>query len=199
MVILKSKEARKLNSIPLINRQLITACQKLDRKAQRQMMDQLASPLLSLSMRYARSREDAKDILQEALILIFNKLPQFKGEDRQFRPWCNRIVINTALGKYRKSHYQKEVELTREATQLSLSAPSILSQLHVEDILKQMDRLPIMQRHVFNLYVLDGFSHREIAEMLGLKESSSRALLTRARQSMRRLILKSETYINNES
>ncbi|MEL6926163.1 MAG: RNA polymerase sigma factor [Bacteroidota bacterium] len=174
--------------------QLISACKRMDRRAQRKLMDRIATPLYSVSLRYARNSDDAHDILQEALINIFSKLDQFKGNERGFRYWCNRIVINLAISKYRKANYQQEVALTENILQPS-APPKVLDELQAEDILRLLDHLPDTYRQVFNLYVVDGYKHREIADMLNIKESSSRTFLTRAKKQLQKLIEHSERYI----
>jgi len=177
--------------------QLISRCKKLDRKAQRELMDKIASPLFSVSLRYARNEADAQDILQDALIKIFNSLEQFKGDDRGFRYWCNRIVINFAISKYRKANYRQEISITDKTRQPAI-APKALEDLKVKDILQLLDRLPETYRQVFNLYVIDGYKHAEVAEILDIKESSSRTFLTRAKKQLQQLIKQSESIFNNE-
>lgn len=168
--------------------QLIHKCKSHNRKAQRAMVDELSSYLFVICRRYALSEEDARDLLQEALILIFNNINQFKGEEvGAFKAWCKRIAINNALEKKRKKGFRMEVvqELPESG---SFSVPDVYAQLNVEDILSLLEKLPENQRIVFNLFVIDGIAHREIAKILQIKESSSRTFLTRARQELQLLI-----------
>ncbi len=176
--------------MPVFN-DLIKGCRNLNRKAQREMVRHLSPFLFTIVRRYSSNREDANDLLQESLILIFNNINKCRSnEELPFRSWCRRIAINTALSKQRKKTFHYEMIDGMEYN--PYSAPAINSQLNVEDILNLLRHLPEKQRVVFNLSVIDGYSHGEIAEMLGIKESSSRSFLTRARRSLKNLIIKIE-------
>ncbi len=168
---------------------LIYKCKNLERKAQREMVGHLSPVLFPICRRYAHSFEDAKDLLQESLILIFNNMHKCKSEEIvPFKSWCKKITINNALGKIRKANTYTE-RFQDEGFQES-SSPTIYSKLNMEDILKMLDFLPERHRHVFNLSILDGYTHKEIAEILSIKESSSRTLLVRARQALQSMIQK---------
>ncbi|MEO1261662.1 MAG: RNA polymerase sigma factor [Bacteroidota bacterium] len=171
--------------------ELISGCKKLNRKAQRKMVDHLSPFLFAICRRYAKNHEDAKDLLQESLILIFNNIEKCSAKTEiPFKSWCRRIAINTILGKKRKKTFStRQVE---ENDFVKPITPAIDSQLHVEDILALLNQLPENQRLVFNLSIIDGYSHKEIAELLNVKESSSRTFLTRARRSMQLLIHQQE-------
>lgn len=151
-------------------------------------MVKILSPYLyNFCLRYANSHEDAKDLLQESLILIFNNLDQFSSDNEAaFKSWCRRITINNALSKKRKKSNQHN-SISQSKTSLS-ALPLIISKLNVEDILTLLNHLPDNQRLVFNLFVIDGYSHREIAKILNIKESSSRTYLTRARQNLQKIL-----------
>lgn len=168
-------------------KKLLQDCKNLERKAQRKMVDYLSPFLFPICLRYADSREDAKDLLQEALILIFNNLESFSSnEEAPFRHWCRRIAINKAFAKKRKKIVP--MYAMKERDENHPLAPSINSKLNVDDILKLLESLPEHHRNVFNLAVIDGYAHKEIAQLLEIKESSSRTFLTRARNLLQRLI-----------
>ncbi len=170
---------------------LIKSCKNLDRKAQREMVNYLSPFLFPTCKRYSNNHEDAKDILQESLILIFNNIEQCKSDEvHSFKSWCRRIAINTALAKKRKK--KNFIENIIENENLRPSRPIIYSQLSVDEILRLLKLLPENQRNVFNLAVIDGYSHKEIASFLNIKESSSRTFLVRARLAMQQLIKKQE-------
>lgn len=170
---------------------LIKSCRKLDRKAQREMVDRLSPFLFNVVSRYATTNEDAKDLLQESLIIIFNSIDKCKAkEEFPFLAWCKRIAINQALSKKRKKSLVME-ELKEHRMQKG-QAPSIQSQMNMADILHLLNRLPNAQRLVFNLIVLDGFNHKEASQLLAINESSSRTYLTRARATLQTLMLKYE-------
>ncbi len=164
-------------------KKLLKGCRDLNRKAQREMVNHLSPFLYAICRRYTSNKEDAKDLMQESLILIFNNISKCtSNEEASFKAWCRRIAINTALAKKRKKGFQ--MELIKNLEMHPATAPNIQSQLNVEDILNLLRFLPENQRLVFNLAIIDGYSHKEIAEILEIKESSSRTFLTRARASL---------------
>ncbi len=170
-------------------KKLIKECRNLDRKAQRKMVDHLSLFLFPICRRYTKTYEDAKDLLQEALILVFNNIHKCNSNEvLPFNSWCRRITINKALENKRKKGF--EIEAVVEAENLNVKQPPILSQLNVEDILSLLSGLPQNQQIVFNLAIIDGYSHKEIAKLLSIKESSSRTFLTRARHTLQFLINK---------
>ena len=170
---------------------LLQGCKNLDRKAQREMVNHLSPFLYAICRRYTNTHEDAKDLLQESLILIFNNIEKCQSkEELPFKSWCRRIAINTALAKKRKKNL--ETEIMEESKCLDAVLPNIYSRLNVEDILQLLHYLPENQRLAFNLAIIDGYSHREISELLNIKESSSRTFLTRARHSLQQLIHQQE-------
>jgi len=168
-----------------MKKNIIKACRQLDRKAQREMVNHLSPYLYVICRRYSKQHEDAQDLLQESLIAIFNNIEKCKtNEIPGFKAWCRRIAINKALEKKRKRGLSLET-----LTVVSVATiPAIQSQLNVTDILSLLSQLPENQRIVFNLSVMDGFSHREIGKILNIQESSSRTFLTRARQKLQKLI-----------
>ena len=172
-------------------KKLLRACRNYDRQAQRKVVDIISPFLYNICWRYAGNHEDAKDLLQESLILIFNNIDKCKSdEEGQFKSWCRRIAINNALDKKRKKTIQVESLDTRRYQEVVI--PKIHSKLHVEDIMRLMECLPEKQRLIFNLSVIDGYGHQEIAGLLNIKASSSRTFLTRARQMLRELIYQQE-------
>ena len=172
-------------------KKLIKGCKELERRSQREMVDHLSPFLYNICRRYTHNQEDAKDLLQESLIQIFNNMDKCQARDKAtFFAWSKRIAINRALAQKRKKGL--EVESMVENTHHLPIVPSIQSQLNVQDILKLLHLLPQNQSLVFNLSVIDGYSHAEIAKILEVKESSSRTFLTRARQSLQQLIQKQE-------
>jgi len=140
------------------------------------------SPLLyGICLRYASCREDAQDILQESFIKIFSNLARFRHEG-SFEGWARRITVNTALEFLRKkSHYFEEIEKGRGIT----SKDFIEDNLQAAELLKLLNQMPQGYKTVFNLYVIEGFSHAEISEMLGISEGTSKSQLSRAKEWLR--------------
>lgn len=146
--------------------------------------------MLGVCERYARNQADAEDILQDAFIKVFEKIGQFKG-DGSFEGWIRKIVVNTALKKYTLSRYNKEVLeediLVKEETQEG--DPAAYNQLSEKDILQLIHQLPDGYRIIFNLYVIEGYRHEEIAEMLGIQSGTSRSQLAKARIMLQKQII----------
>jgi RNA polymerase sigma-70 factor (ECF subfamily) len=138
-----------------------------------------------LSLKYSRNQQDAEDVLQDSFLTAFNKINQyeFKGS---FEGWLKRIVINTALQKYRKepSLYVVKEEVIFEDEEVDFDESIIC----VDDLLVMIQALPDRYRLVFNLYVLDSFSHKEIAEMLNITVGTSKSNLSRAKQILKKAI-----------
>jgi RNA polymerase sigma-70 factor (ECF subfamily) len=132
-------------------------------------------------MRYSRHRLEAEDIVQDGFVKAFSKLDQF-GFQGSFEYWLRRIMINTALKNYKKSFYKKEL-LSGDAMPYDKGiAPTVYDDLGTQDIMKMVQELPDGYRVVFNMYAIEGFSHREISEALGIQESTSRSQLVKARK-----------------
>lgn len=132
---------------------------------------------------------EAEDVLQDAFIKVFDNIDkfQFKGS---FEAWIRRIVINTALKNYQRKHFhQEKMGLEMEAIDLPVE-PSIFAHLDEEALLDLIARLPDGYRVVFNLYAIEGYSHKEIAEMMNIKEGTSRTQLLKARKWLQAQVLK---------
>lgn len=157
--------------------QLIKNCKKGNAKAQSQLYNLYASKLFSLCLKYSRNYAEAEDSLQDAFLTIFKKIAQynFKGS---FEGWLKRIVINTALQKYRK---QGVFDIVNENEIEEVTVEIDDDDLSVDFLLKIIQELPDRYRLVFNLYALDGYSHKEIADMLKITTGTSKSNLARAR------------------
>jgi len=145
--------------------------------------------MLGVCHRYARNGGDAEDILQDAFIKVFAKIYQFKFEG-SFEGWIRRIVVNTALKKYSLRRYEKEVsgyEISdRDESGME---PSAYAHLTEKELLDLINNLPDGYRLVFNLYVIEGYQHDEIAEMLGIQSGTSRSQLVKARTMLQKQII----------
>lgn len=169
--------------------QLIQGCIKNNAFCQKQLFERYASRMLGVSQRYARNSADAEDILQDAFIKVFDKITQFKFEG-SFEGWVRRIVVNTALKKYTVSRYDKEITgyEVREKDEGALE-PAAYSHLTEKDLLALIHNLPEGYRVIFNLYVVEGYQHDEIAGMLGIQAGTSRSQLVKARNMLQKQIL----------
>ena len=142
--------------------------------------------LMATCLRYCKKRADAEDCIQEAWINIFKSIDRYKTTG-SFKAWMQRIAINCALSHYRKSASIIRIESNRIPTPTQQS-PLVYSAMNAEEIMKLLHQLSDTKRLVFTLYVIEGYKHAEIAELTGVTESSSRSILTRARQEIRELI-----------
>ena len=172
----------------LTERELIDGCIRGDRQCQKALFERYAGVMLTVCRRYTRHHMEAEDILQDALVKVFRNIDRFKFEG-SFEGWIRRIVVNTALKNYQKSSFQKE-QIGLESYQEGVMEPEAFSKLQEEELLKIIATLPDGYRIVFNLYVIEGFSHKEIAEQLNIKESTSRSQLVKARRMLQDLLIK---------
>lgn len=165
---------------------LISACLRQERSAQKALYDRYAPDMLGVCKRYIRQPLDAEDVLIEAFFKVFSNLEAFKGEG-SFAGWIRRIVVNEALMFLRRRHaLQDAVDIEG---QFLLSTPaSIHDELNARDLLALLDQLPPGCRTVFNLYVIEGFKHREIADMLGISINTSKSQLILAKQRLREML-----------
>ena len=158
-------------------KQLIIDCQKNNRKAQEQLYRLYSSKLFSVCLKYSRNYTEAEDNLQEGFLIIFNKIDQysFKGS---FDGWLKRVMINYILQQYRNQTFLSLVnENIQDESEIELDDNSI----SLDYLLKIIQELPDRYRLVFNLYVLDGYSHQEIADMLNINIGTSKSNLSRAK------------------
>lgn len=161
---------------------LINGCRKHDRKAQRLLYEKLAGKMFPVCLRYMGDRERAKDIMHDGFITLFDKLSEYRGEG-SFEGWARRIFITTALMQLRKNDVlrnsgQIDGKLPVRIIEIS---PAETGKLDAERIMKLIVSMPEGFRTVFNLFAIEGFSHKEIAERLGIGEGGSRSQLSRAR------------------
>lgn len=160
--------------------ELIDLCIKGDRMAQRALYDRLASRMLSLCLRYVGDRTTAEDIMQEGFVTLFTRLDSFKGHG-SFEGWARKIFVNTALMYLRKKDALKMSDDIDAARNLSTDMASQMEDIGYLELMKLITSLPAGFRTVFNMYVIEGYSHKEIAEMLDISEITSRSQLSRAR------------------
>lgn len=157
--------------------ELIEACLKENPSAQKLLYDKYSSKLYGICLRYSKNEEEAQDILQDSFIKVFTKLHtyQFTGS---FEGWLKRIATNTSIEYYRKKINTDEVDEIVFNPYLSVDSDK---SLEVEELLKMIQELPEGYRMIFNLYAIDGFTHSEIAQKLGISEGTSKSQLSRAR------------------
>lgn len=163
---------------------LVKQCQRGDRTAQRQLYELFKGRLMGICMRYARESAEAEDIFHEALVKVFKNIGSLK--DPQTLPaWVRQVVIRTAINQYRanlKLKYHDDCTALEESSEAYVP---ILDQLSNDELLAQINQLPAGYRLVFNLYVIDGYTHPQIAELLGISVGTSKSQLHAAKKMLR--------------
>lgn len=185
-----------LRIIPLYDQetQLIKALGKGDSKAQRQVYDKYASRMLGVCMRYLGEQMTAEDIVVEGFLKVFDKIDQYKGQG-SFEGWIRRIMVNESLGYLRQRKRLLEVPMLDEAQGIADDDPRIDQSLEADELMHMIGTLPLGYRTVFNLYAIEGYAHAEIAQILGITESTSKSQLHRARTLLQQLVTKWEKEI----
>lgn len=172
----------------MTEQELIAGCKQEDRRAQKAMYERFAPLAFSICKRYLKTREDAEDVLVDALYKVLTNIHQYKGAG-SFEGWVRRIIVNESLMFLRKKH---NFNLTLELKDIDIpETSSIVDELAAQDILDLLDRLPTGYRTIFNLYVLEGFKHREIAEILDISINTSKSQLILARKRLQHLLSQS--------
>ena len=171
--------------------QLVPACRNGDRKAQKRLFDALAPKMMALCLRYIGDRPTAEDVLQDGFITLFSRLDSYSGTG-SFEGWARRIFVNTALMHLRKTDALKLSDDIGEARGLFTEEATPVQKMGYRELMSLIERLPADARTVFNMYVIEGYSHKEIAETLGFNEATSRSKLQRARIRLQEMIRKTE-------
>lgn len=172
--------------LPVTEEELLEACRNNDRLAQRLLFDRYSPEMFGLCLRYLKNREDAEDVLVEAFFKVLANISQYLGLG-SFEGWIRRIVVNEALMALRRRH---NFNMTVEISEVEQPAtPSrVVDELAARDILELLGQLPTGYRTVFNLYVMEGYKHREIAEMLGISINTSKSQLILAKKRLQELL-----------
>ena len=169
--------------------ELISGCRRGDHHAQQRVFDRYSSRMYGICLRYVRSTMQAEDVLVMAFTKVFERINQFKGEG-SFEGWIRRITVNEALTSLRKMRVMM-VETDLEYADREPDFNALSDHLEAEDLLKMIEKLPPGYRVVFNMYAIDGYSHKEIADQLGISENTSKSQLSRARMYLQKLLLES--------
>lgn len=171
--------------------EIIEGCLGKNASAQKQLYDYLSPRMMGVCMRYSSSVEEAEDILQDGFIKLFDKIETFGGIG-SFEGWARRLFVNTALDALRKKKkYQFDQSLDDVSYMLN-SNDYIEEGLAANDLLKILQTIPVGYRTVFNLYAIEGYSHKEIAEQLSITVSTSKSQYSRAKSLLREIIEKLE-------
>lgn len=159
---------------------IINACRKGKSWAQKALYDRVGGRMLAVCLRYIQDREEAEHVMIGGMVKVFDKINQYTGEGH-FEGWIRRIMVNESL-MYIRKHKNMSVEIEIDSHHESTVKADDYDHLQAEDLMYMIEKLPIGYRTVFNLYAIEGYSHAEIAEQLGISENTSKSQLSRARK-----------------
>ena len=163
---------------------LVNECVKGNARAQRMLFDKFAGKMMSVCLRYAKNTEQAEDVLQDGFVKVFMKLSDFKKEG-SLEGWVRRIMVNTALDQIRREvKFKSDLDIEDVGYKIENNA-FITEQLMADDLMKMVKAMPDGYRIVFNMFAIEGYSHAEIAETLGVTENTSKSQYSRARAYLR--------------
>jgi RNA polymerase sigma-70 factor (ECF subfamily) len=157
---------------------LIQGCLQNDRRYQKELYDRFSGKMYAVCLRYMGNADDAQDVLQDGFVKVFKNLDRFRGEG-SFEGWIRRIFVNTAIEQLRKK--RPDQSLSEKEERIEMPAVGAVDRLSEKDLLQLISELSPGYRSVFNLYVIEGMGHKEIAELLNISEGTSKSQLARAR------------------
>ena len=167
---------------------LVKECVSGSSVAQKKFYDMFARKMMGVCLRYTNSYEEAQDVLQDAFVKIFKKLPEFQSKG-SLEGWIRRIMVNTALDAYRKAKkHQSNVDVDSVGYLLD-SEDYTIENINAQDLLKIIQSIPEGYKVVFNLFAIEGYSHKEIADRLGVTESTSKSQYSRAKKMLRKILI----------
>ena len=174
--------------IPDNEQLLIDGCKRGESWARRELYEKYAPAMLSLCVRYVRDRESAKDVLQDGFVKVFTHINQFEACGA-LAGWIRQIFVNTSLEYLQKNEMMKmNVRMDDLSEGMDEFDHHILEKLSADDLIECIAELPGRSRTVFNLYAIEGFSHAEIASMMGIQENTSRSQFARARKTLQQIV-----------
>lgn len=171
----------------MTDEELVRGCIKKSPLAQKHLFDRFARKMMGVCLRYSNDKDDAEDILQVGFIKVFENIESFKGSG-SLEGWVRRIMVNTALNHYRQNKQSRESLDIEVVDYLVDSGDHVSEGLNAKEILKLVQKLPPGFRSVFNLFAIEGYSHKEIAGMLEISEGTSKSQYARARAFLQKLI-----------
>ena len=163
---------------------LIIKCINGDQRAQRALFERFAPKMLGVCLRYIKDRTQSEDVLQDGFVKVFLKIKDYKGGSLE--GWIRVIMVNTALDQVRKNYKFRNNVATEEGSYKMVEKSFIVETLIAEDILGIINSMPVGYRTVFNMFAIEGYSHREIAEELGITENTSKSQYHRSREHLKK-------------
>ena len=184
-------ENGRINHFMLSEQELIDGCRKGSRSFQKALYEGYCRKMMVVCLRYSRTTAEAEDILQEAFVKVFHGIKNFRGESK-LETWITRIMVNTALNSQRKKLYLfpmvdvEEIDIPEDEVSIS--------DINFSQLLEMIQTLPQGCQIVFNLFAIEGYNHKEIAELLGISEGTSKSQYSRARSLLQQKLLKESSY-----
>jgi RNA polymerase sigma factor (sigma-70 family) len=170
---------------------ILQGCLKNQPVAQQELYSRYSPKMLSVCYRFARNREDAEDMLQEGFIRVFTQIHQFQSKG-SFEGWIRRIIVHTCINHLKKhKKFNDSVDITQAQT-VSVREDSVPSIIQAKQVIECIRTLPLGYRTVLNLFAIDGYTHREIANMLDIEESTSRSQYTRAKAMLEQILVQKQ-------
>jgi RNA polymerase sigma-70 factor (ECF subfamily) len=171
----------------MTDEQIVQGCIKKDAIAQRHLYERFSRKMMGVCLRYCDNHEEAEDVVQNGFVSVFQNLESFRGSG-SLEGWIRRIMVNTALTNIRKNKKLK-LNIELESVEFMLPSGNYLSESYAaKDLLKIIQTLPTGFRTVFNLYAIEGYSHKEIGDMLGISEGTSKSQYSRAKAHLQKII-----------
>lgn len=171
-----------------LDRIIIDGCLQNDRRAQEQLYKQFYSPMITICLRYTKNQDDALEVLHNAFLKVYQHLGTYDPSKGAFYTWIKTIVVNSAIDFIRRRNtFTSSIEL-KEAQSVSTDS-DVVDKMTATELLKLIRQLPQTSQTVFNLYVVEGYRHKEIGEFLGISEGTSKWHLSEARKQLKKLLL----------
>ena len=171
--------------------EILEGCKSKNRKSQKELYKLFFGFSMKICLRYAESKDEAIEVVNDGFLKVFNNIQRFDGS-RPFQSWLSTIMINTSIDHYRARLRRIKMEELHNGHD-SQDSESILSKLNYNDLIQLVQKLSISYRTVFNLFVIDGYNHEEISQMLSISVGTSKSNLFKARQQLREMIKESAT------
>jgi len=181
--------SKRIYNTEMSDQELLAGCLKKNADAQRALFAKYGERMMGLCLRYAGSREEAQDYLQEGFIKVFDKLSQYTGSG-SLGGWISTVMVNTALIQLRKKKREGYSEDIDEIYSLSTNDPDVLDKMSADELMQIVTAMPTGYRTVFNLFAIEGFSHKEIAASLEISESTSKTQFHKAKAFLKKQIEK---------
>jgi RNA polymerase sigma factor (sigma-70 family) len=170
-------------------KEIISACVKGNRSAFEALYNTYAGRLLAIAHRYAHTSFEAEDIVQETFIRVFQRIGQYENKG-SFEGWLKRILVTTAINHFHSSKKEREKDDIQEMEIQDQNSEDVIDKISADELSAFIQQLPKGYRMVFNLYVVEGYTHKEIAEMLSVEEGTSKSQLSKARNMLKEMLLK---------